>query len=81
MVVALGARLGRWTPVLTLSRFHEHDASADYAADRWNTYGVTLRYDLTPSQAVKLQLNRTDDRQGEFTRNASVLRLSYDVQF
>lgn len=80
-MVAIGTRVGRWTPVLSVSRFHEHAASADYAPDRWNTYGFTLRYDLAPLQAVKLQLNRTQDDLGNFSRNTSVLRLSYDIQF
>lgn len=80
-MAAVGVRWGRWTPVFTVSRFHEHDASDDYAADRWNTYGFTLRYDLAPLQAVKLQLNRTQDTLGNFSRNTSALRLSYDIQF
>ena len=81
LMAGLGYRYGNWTPTLTLSRFHERDASPDYQADSWNTYGFTLRYDLTPLQAVKIQFNKTQDTAGTFTGNTSVVRVSYDVQF
>ncbi len=78
---SVGYRYGRWMPMLTVSRFHEHAASADYEVDRWNTYALSLRYDLAASRAIKIQLNKTQDTTGHFTGNTSSVRVSYDVQF
>ncbi len=78
---AVGYRNGNWTPMLTVSRFHEYAVSAGYEPDRWNTYSLGLRYDLTARQALKLQYSRTDDTTGHFTGNTSVLRVGYDLQF
>jgi hypothetical protein len=77
----VGYRYGQWTPMITVSRLHEHAASADYEPDRWNTFALNLRYDLGSAQAVKVQLNKTQDTKGHFTGNTSTLRVNYDVQF
>jgi hypothetical protein len=81
LMAGLGFRHGNWTPTLTISRFHERDVSPGYDANSWNTYGFTLRYDLTPLQAVKVQVNKTQDTQGNFSGDTATMRLSYDVQF
>jgi hypothetical protein len=74
-------RIGPWTPFASVSRFHEHDVSADYQASRWFSYGAGVRYDVNTLQALKVQWSQTHDTLDKFTGNTSVLRASYDVQF
>lgn len=85
-LLGVGVRYGAWTPMLTLSRFHEHAVVAgyndpDYVADRWNTLMASVRYDLKANQALKFQVNRTQDTTGRYTGNTTTIRLSYDVVF
>lgn len=75
-VLGVGVRYAAWTPMLTLSRLHEHAVVAGYndpdsAADRWNTLIASLRYDVKANQALKFQVNRTQDTTGRYTGNTT----------
>ncbi len=85
-LLGVGVRYGAWTPMLTLSRLHEHAVvpgynDPDYSADRWNTLIASIRYDVKANQALKFQVNRTLDTTGRYTGNTTTFRLSYDVVF
>lgn len=42
---------------------------------------ASVRYDLKANQALKFQVNRTQDTTGRYTGNTTTIRLSYDVVF
>lgn len=80
-MAGIGYRYGKWTPMLTVSRYHEHDPSPGYVTSSWNTYAAGVRYDILPLHALKLQWNKTQDTEDQYTGNAAILRFSYDMQF
>ncbi|RTL55773.1 MAG: hypothetical protein EKK46_06005 [Rhodocyclaceae bacterium] len=104
-LLGVGYRIGPYLPMLTYNRYrmrlspHAADptvidpASIDpLAAERWSTLAFSLRYDLTPTSAVKAQLERwRDDSGSAFNANASgnsvpfgnarLLSVSYDMVF
>ncbi len=92
-ILGVGYRIGKWTPMYTVSNYR---SQADIAAgadpdgqEAHRTHSATLRYDLTTSSAVKVQLDVQKDRSGPnytvdgFNRfgNARLLTATYDVVF
>lgn len=92
-ILAVGYRLGKWTPMYTVANYRsqaEISAGSDPdGQEAHRTHSVTLRYDLTTSSAVKVQLDVQKDRSGPnytvdgFNRfgNARLLTATYDVVF
>ncbi|MBS0349418.1 MAG: hypothetical protein JSR69_23475 [Proteobacteria bacterium] len=92
-ILGVGYRLGKWTPMITVSNYRsqaEISAGADPdGQEAHRTESLTLRYDLTTSSAVKVQLDFQKDRSGPnytvdgFNRfgNARLLTATYDVVF
>lgn len=92
-ILALGYRLGKWTPMWTVSNYRSQaDISAGSDPDgqeAHRTQSLTLRYDLTTSSALKVQLDVQKDRSGPnytvdgYNRfgNARLLSATYDVVF
>lgn len=97
---AIGRRFGKWLPMLTFNRYKMKldPAVADpmvidtttinpQAAERWDVTTFSLRYDLTSSSSLKLQLDRWRDYSGpNFNNgasfgNARVLAVGYDMVF
>ncbi len=92
-ILGVGYRIGKWTPMYTVSNYR---SQADIAAgadpdgqEAHRTHSATLRYDLSTSSAVKVQLDVQKDRSGPnytvdgFNRfgNARLLTATYDVVF
>lgn len=77
----VGYRVGKWTPFVSISAYTENSTDPEYMDYEWITYAAVLRYDLTSSSAVKAQFNFNDDWSSDFTGDASVIRIAYDVVF
>lgn len=95
-VYALGYRLGRFTPSFTYSHYATryvvggplHGYTRD-DEERHDTRSLTLRYDLTSTSALKIQLDDYQDRSGPrfiaagsvATGKVRLLSLGYDLVF
>jgi hypothetical protein len=90
-LLGVGHRIDRFLPMLTYNRywFRSVDpAVLDPAANEgWSTLALSLRYDLTPSSALKVQVERWKDLGGPNFNggvpygNARLLSASYDLSF
>lgn len=99
-LLGIGRRIGRFLPMLTHTRYRMRltpghaDATVidpagvnPLANEAWTTTALSLRYELTPTSAVKAQLDRWRDRNGSRFNggvpygNATLLSLSYDMVF
>jgi len=60
-MLGVGYRVGRWLPMVTYARFQGRylDGSPN---ERFDDLSLSLRYDLTPSSALKLQYDAFKDR-------------------
>lgn len=60
-LLGAGYRLGKWLPMITFARFHGRylDGTPN---ERFDNLSLSLRYDLTPSSALKLQFDSFKDR-------------------
>jgi len=86
--IGIGYRIGNWTPFVSMGLYSEVNPVAatgvtytDADTIKWRSYSATLRYDFNPSNAVKVQLNRHVDTNHNFTGDATLLRISYDMVF
>jgi len=87
-LLGVGYRVGKFLPMVTYNRYRERltPANAD-AAEGWSILAFSLRYDLTPTSAVKVQLDRWKDRNGpNFNAgvqygNPTLFSASYDKVF
>lgn len=82
--VGLGRRLGALTPFVSWSTYWE-DADVDtdtYAPERFVATSLTLRYDLDPSRALKVQFDRLRDETAyDYVGDTNVLTFSLDAVF
>lgn len=60
-LLGVGYRLGRWLPMVTFTRFHGKYLNSK-PNERFDDLSLSLRYDLTPSSALKLQYDAFNDR-------------------
>lgn len=88
-IVGVGYRYGKWQPMLTWSRY-KGTAVVDQGGDSegqegHSTLALTLRYDLTTSSAVKMQIDSQRDQSGPNWApnygNARLLTVTYDMVF
>lgn len=80
--VGVGARLGNWTPFLTVGQYREKTSDpSQWNVTRWKTYSLALRYDISPSAAFKAEVIVNDDDSVDFTGDATVFRVAYDLVF
>lgn len=79
--VTAGYRIGNWTPFASIGNYTERSNDLGYVPVRWRTTAAGVRYDVNPSNAVKLQYQYNKDVNASWTGNASILRLSYDMVF
>lgn len=88
-ILALGRRWGAWQSILTWSGYH---ANANLSAggdpngqEAHENRSITLRYDLTPSSALKVQFDNQKDRSGSNWTprygDARLLTFAYDQVF
>jgi hypothetical protein len=81
-VIGVGYHVGDFTPMISYSRYHDDNS---YGIPRW--YGsnttLSLRYDVTPKSAIKIQYDRYQELSdpGSTTGNANILAISYDRIF
>lgn len=83
-MVAVGMRMGKWTPFLSWSRYWEESDSPNYAGEeeRFRNLSFTLRYDINAQNALKAQIDRFDDESAyDFVGDTTVLSFSYDFVF
>jgi len=104
-LLGVGYRVGKYLPMLTYNRYKMRltAGSADPAVinpatidplsdEHWSTLTFSLRYDLTPTSAIKMQLERWKDQNGSNFNlaasgnsipygNARLLSFSYDIIF
>jgi hypothetical protein len=80
--VGAGYVLGKFTPMLTVSKYHEVTNFPDnYDPSSWTTGSASLRYELGSSSDLKLQLDRLVDGPSTFAGDADVVAIGYDVVF
>jgi len=86
----LGYRWGAWLPMLTYTRYNQYLRAPTYApnnAERYANLALSLRWDLTHDQALKLQIERWLDhslpgyRSSTPFAGANLVTLSYDTVF
>lgn len=77
----VGYRVGKWTPFVSVGMYKENSTDPAYSLYAWITYSAVLRYDLTSNSAVKAQFSYNDDMSTDFTGDANIMRVSYDVVF
>lgn len=90
---ALGYRIGKFTPMLTYSKYFLNyltgSGFGNKDEERHDTRSVSLRYDLTTSSAIKIQYDDFRDLSGKVFKasgtvvngNSRVLIVSYDMVF
>lgn len=77
-----GYRLGKWTPFLNYAQYRENTDDPSYAPVNYKRGSLTMRYDLTPYSAVKVQVDRYFEFNGTtFTTDSTVVRVAFDVVF
>jgi hypothetical protein len=80
-MAAVGLRLGAWTPFISWSEFDE-EYDEPGGEERFTITSLTLRYDINPSNAVKVQVESFEDRSEPFfVGDTTVLSASYDFVF
>lgn len=81
-MLAFGYHVGAYTPMLTFSYFVDENS---YAAPNWesNTWALSLRYDLNPTSALKVQFDQFHEMSSlnSTTGNANILSVSLDKIF
>jgi len=91
-IVAVGYRYGKWLPMLTWGQYRGTVVSDGVLpgappsiANEQQTYSLSLRYDLTVSSDLKMELDFTDDHSDPgFTPlygTSRLLTLAYDIVF
>jgi len=81
-LVAAGYRIGKFTPMATYSEYKESTKFPDaYDPAHWKTVAFTLRYELTPSSALKVQVDRIRDIGAIVPGSSTLVSASYDLVF
>ena len=83
-LLGAGARIGSFTPMVTMSSYAERNAFTPDAVQRDHGWALTLRYELTAASALKLQLDNFKDRSGsglDFVGGSKLLSVSLDTVF
>ena len=81
-MLGVGYHVGDYTPMLTYSRFRDANS---YGSPNWesDTTAITLRYDVNPTSAIKVQYDRFRELSStnSTTGNANILSMSFDKTF
>lgn len=94
-MIGVGRRFGKWQPMLTYANFSGHFIAGPYYTgydyEAHSTWTGTLRYELTPSSDIKIQLEKWQDKNGPGFNavsgtpsshgNPTLLSVSYDMIF
>jgi hypothetical protein len=82
--VGAGYRFGAWTPFLNYGWYYENTNGLDQypTPARYKRTSLTLRYDLNPTTAFKLQWDNYEEAAiSNLTGNSKVLRIAFDKTF
>lgn len=81
-MVGVGYRAGKWTPMLTASRYAEKTDFPDaYTPVNWTTQSLSLRYDVASTSAIKVQWDWLRDGHNTYAGDAYLISASYDFVF
>ncbi len=84
-LIAVGYRLGRWTPLVSWARYHQRLNDADATPESHWTRSFVLRYDIDPTSAIKLQYDIWRDGSGSGFEsqhgNAHLIAIAYERVF
>lgn len=86
-LLGVGYRVGKFLPMVTYNRYKMRLTTDPLAAEGWSILAFSLRYDLTPTSAIKAQLDRWKDQNGpNFNAgvpygNPTLFSVSYDKVF
>jgi hypothetical protein len=81
-MMGVGSPIGKWTPMLTASGYRETTRFPDnYVASNWGDLSLSVRYDVTPSSALKFQVDRLHDGPNTFMGDSNMIAVSYDFVF
>ncbi len=80
--IGAGYRLDKWTPFLNFAQYRELSTVPGYAPVNYKRGSFTLRYDLTSTTAIKMQVDRYLEFNGTaYTTDSTLFRLSFDLVF
>jgi hypothetical protein len=81
----VGHRFGAVTPYVTSAVYHERTifSPEDYVVAGWRSAGIGMRYEVTKSSALKLQVEQIKDTspEGAFQGNSTLFSVNYDFVF
>lgn len=81
-MIGVGARFGDFTAMATKTRYKDRNDHAPDEVQHDNGWSATLRYELTPSTAVKVQYDRFKDHSAyDFVGSSKVVSFSLDTVF
>ncbi len=83
-MLAVGYRLGRFTPMVTHTRYKERNDFAPTAFQHDRGLSATVRYELSDTLALKAQVDEFRDRSGpdlDYVRNSRLMSFSLDTVF
>lgn len=81
-MVGVGARFGKFTPMVTVTRYGETNTFTPDVIQHDHGLSMTLRYELTGSSALKVQIDRFLDRSlADFVGSSNVISMSLDTVF
>lgn len=80
--VGVGARHGNWVPYVSMSQYKEASSDLSRYDPEWSRrYSATLRYNLDSNSALKMQVDRNEDKSLNYGGSSTVLRVSWDRMF
>ncbi|AGX88004.1 hypothetical protein Cenrod_1926 [Candidatus Symbiobacter mobilis CR] len=80
--IGAGYRWGAWTPFLNYAKFTEESSDIElYPPTGYKRTSLTLRYDLRPGNAIKVQWDKNTDITKNYGGDGKVLRIAYDLVF
>jgi hypothetical protein len=86
-LLGVGHHFGKYLPMVTYNRYRQRLTPNNAEEERWSVLALSVRYELTPTSALKVQFDRWRDRNGpDFNNgvpygNARLLSVSYDLVF
>lgn len=82
LTLGAGLRFGKWTPFINYAKYLEASSDVEkYIPQGFTRTGVTLRYDISSSSDIKVQLDRNNDTTHNFSGDTTIFRVSYDHVF
>ena len=81
-MIGVGARFGDFTPMITKTRYKDRNDHAPDEVQHDSGWSATLRYELTPNTALKVQYDRFKDHSAyDYVGSSKVVSVSLDTVF